>query len=108
MQYLLGIDIGGTTVKIGLVSYEGEILEKFEIKTNVENNGASILSDIKDAIYNFLQEKGINKTDVLGVGFGIPGPVVNNVVYKCTNLGWDVMNVKENYIIVRILILLVV
>ena len=97
MQYLLGIDIGGTTVKIGLVSYEGEILNKFEIKTNIENNGASILSDIKDAIYHFLQEKGINKTDVLGIGFGIPGPVVNNVVYKCTNLGWDVMNVKEEF-----------
>ena len=57
MQYLLGIDIGGTTVKIGLVSYAGVIIDKFEIKTNIENNGASILSDIRDAIYDFLNEK---------------------------------------------------
>ena len=40
MQYLLGIDIGGTTVKIGLVSHAGVIIDKFEIKTNVENNGS--------------------------------------------------------------------
>ena len=97
MQYLFGIDIGGTTVKIGLVSYEGEILDKFEIKTNVENNGESILNDIRNAIYNYLEEKSICKNDVLGIGFGIPGPVVNNVVYKCSNLGWDVMNVREEF-----------
>ena len=97
MQYLLGVDIGGTTVKIGLVSYEGEIIDKFEIKTNVENNGESILSDIRDAIYNYLEQKSICKCDVLGVGFGIPGPVVNNVVYKCTNLGWDILNIEEEF-----------
>ena len=98
MQYLFGVDIGGTTVKIGLVSYEGEILDKFEIKTNVENNGASILTDIRDAIYNYLEVKSINRLDVLGIGFGIPGPVVNNVVYKCTNLGWDVLNIEEEFL----------
>ena len=97
MQYLFGVDIGGTTVKIGLVSYEGEIIDKFEIKTNVENNGESILTDIRDAIYNYLEEKSIHKNNVVGIGFGIPGPVVNNVVYKCTNLGWDVLNVKEEF-----------
>ena len=97
MQYLIGVDIGGTTVKIGLVSYDGNIIDKFEIETNVENHGESILKDIKDAIYEYLNEKNINKTDVLGIGFGIPGPVVNNVVYKCTNLGWDVVDVKQEF-----------
>ena len=97
MRYLFGVDIGGTTVKIGLVSYEGEILDKFEIKTNVENNGESILTDIRNAIYNYLEEKNINKKDVLGIGFGIPGPVENNVVFKCANLGWDVLNIKEEF-----------
>lgn len=97
MQYLFGVDIGGTTVKIGLVSYEGELLDKFEIKTNVANNGESILTDIRDAIYSYLNSKAINKNDVLGIGFGIPGPVVNNVVYKCTNLGWDVLNIHDEF-----------
>ena len=97
MRYLLGIDIGGTTVKIGLVSYEGDILDKFEIKTNIENNGSSILTDIRDAIYAYLASKSIDRKDVLGIGFGIPGPVVNNTVYKCTNLGWGVVNIEDEF-----------
>ena len=97
MKYLLGIDIGGTTVKIGLVSYEGNIIEKFEIPTNTENSGSSILSDIKDAIYSFLGKKEIDRTLVTGIGFGVPGPVVNNVIYKCTNLGWGIVDIVESF-----------
>ena len=97
MQYLLGIDIGGTTVKIGLVSCAGVIIDKFEIKTNIENNGASILSDIRDAIYDFLNEKGIAHEAVHGIGFGVPGPVVNNVIYKCTNLGWGIVDIVSEF-----------
>ena len=80
MKYLFGIDIGGTTVKIGLISYSGAILDKFEIKTNTENKGASILPDIKDALYQYMKEKSIDKESVVGIGFGIPGPVANNFV----------------------------
>ena len=97
MKYLIGIDIGGTTVKIGLLSHKGEILEKFEIKTNVENNGESILSDIRDAIYSFLDSKMIEKENVTGIGFGVPGPVVNNIIYKCTNLGWGIVDIVDSF-----------
>lgn len=97
MQYLLGVDIGGTTVKIGLVSFEGVIIDKFEIKTNVENNGESILRDIRDAIYDFLNQKSISKEEVYGIGFGVPGPVVNNVIYKCTNLGWGIVDIVSEF-----------
>ena len=97
MNYLFGIDIGGTTVKIGLVSCDGDILDKFEIKTNVENNGSSILVDIRDAIYGYLASKSIDRKSILGIGFGIPGPVVDNVVYKCTNLGWGILNIEEEF-----------
>lgn len=97
MKYLLGIDIGGTTVKIGLVSPAGVIIDKFEIKTNIENNGSSILSDIKNAIYAYLEEHQINHDEVHGIGFGVPGPVVNNIIYKCTNLGWGIVNIVEEF-----------
>jgi glucokinase len=93
----MGVDIGGTTVKIGLLSHEGNIIEKFEIKTNVENNGESILSDIRDAIYKFLESKSIERSEVTGIGFGVPGPVVNNVIYKCTNLGWGIVDIVEAF-----------
>ena len=97
MQYLLGIDIGGTTVKIGLVSYAGVIIDKFEIKTNIENNGESILRDIRDAIYDFLAKENIDHSAIYGIGFGVPGPVVNNVIYKCTNLGWGIVNIVDEF-----------
>ena len=97
MKYLLGVDIGGTTVKIGLVSYIGVIIDKFEIKTNIEENGKYILSDIKNAIYSFLEESNISRTSVTGIGFGVPGPVVNNVIYKCTNLGWGIVDIVKEF-----------
>lgn len=97
MQYLFGVDIGGTTVKIGLVSFDGELLDSFEIKTNTKEEGKNILPEIRDAIYNYLDLKNLNKNDVLGIGFGVPGPVTNNVVRGCVNLGWKTMNIKEEF-----------
>ena len=97
MQYLFGVDVGGTTIKIGLVSYEGSLLDSFEIKTNTQEDGKYILTEIRDAIYNYLNEKNINKNDVVGIGFGVPGPVVNNVVCRCINLGWPIVDVKDEF-----------
>lgn len=97
MQYLFGVDVGGTTVKIGLVSLEGKILDSFEIKTDTSDEGVRILPDIRDAIYAYLSKNDINSSDVLGIGFGVPGPVTNNVVNCCINLGWKVINIEEEF-----------
>lgn len=95
-KYVFGIDVGGTTVKCGLFTETGELLDKWEIKTNKENGGASILGDIAAAIHEKLEEKQIAKSDVLGVGIGVPGPVKGDgTVLKCVNLGWGVFNVNE-------------
>ena len=53
-NYVFGVDIGGTTVKIGLFSTEGELLEKWEITTRTDDGGAYILSDIAASIDNKL------------------------------------------------------
>lgn len=95
-NYVFGIDVGGTTVKCGLFTADGTVLDKWEIGTNKENNGASVLSDIADTIDKKLSEKNIEKSAVLGVGIGVPGPVKNDgTVLKCVNLGWGVFNVNE-------------
>ena len=88
-NYVFGVDIGGTTVKIGLFSTEGELLEKWEITTRTDDGGAYILSDIAASIDNKLTEKGISKDDVKGVGMGVPGPVKEDgTVIKCvTSVG---------------------
>ena len=95
-KYGFGVDVGGTTCKIGLFDMSGVILEKWEIKTNTENNGASILDDVAASVLGKMEEKNIDKEDVQGIGLGVPGPVDNEgVVHKCVNLGWDVVNVEK-------------
>jgi len=95
-NYVFGIDVGGTTVKCGLFTAEGTVFDKWEIRTNKENGGASILGDIAAAIDAKLGEKKIDKNQVLGVGIGVPGPVKGDgTVLTCVNLGWGKFNVNE-------------
>lgn len=95
-KYGFGVDIGGTTIKMGFFETSGKLLDKWEIKTNTNNDGADILSDIAKAIDNKLAQEAISKTEVQGVGIGVPGPVRSDgVVNRCVNLGWGVVNVVE-------------
>lgn len=95
-KYVFGVDVGGTTVKMGFFDSEGVVLEKGEIPTRTQNGGENILPDIAKSILNTMDEKGISKEDVIGVGIGVPGPVDGNgVVYKAVNLGWGVFNIAE-------------
>ena len=94
-KYLIGIDIGGTTVKLGLFNNEGELLHKWEIITRKKDSGKYILSDISESINTILEERDISKDEVLGAGVGVPGPVKDDgTVMGCVNLGWPVFNVS--------------
>ena len=95
-KVVFGVDLGGTTVKMGYFDTEGNVKDKWEIPTRKENNGSSILPDIAESIKKKMSEQGMEKDDVIGVGIGVPGPVdANGVIYKAANLGWDVFSVKE-------------
>jgi len=95
-KYGFGVDVGGTTIKMGFFETDGKLLDKWEIKTNTENGGAEILSDIAKGIDNKLAQEGISKSEVQGVGVGVPGPVRGDgVVNRCVNLGWGTVNVAE-------------
>lgn len=95
-KYGFGVDIGGTTCKIGLFETDGTLLDKWEIKTNTENGGASILDDVAAAVDGKLVQEGISREEVQGIGVGVPGPVsADGTVLKCVNLGWGVFNVAE-------------
>lgn len=88
-KYCFGIDIGGTTVKCGLFTTEGELLEKWEIKTHTEENGKAIIPDVAEAILKKMEEKSIAKEEVSGVGVGVPGPVIKErEVQVAVNLHW--------------------
>lgn len=95
-KYGFGIDVGGTTVKVGFFETSGKILDKWEIKTNTANGGETILPDIAKTVEEKLSKEGISKDDVQGIGIGIPGPIVNeSVVTVCVNLGWKNVDVAE-------------
>lgn len=95
-QYCFGVDLGGTTVKIGLFDPEGTVLEKWEIPTRKDDNGNNILPDIAAAVLGKMEERNIKKESVIGVGIGVPGPVNDEgVIFKAVNLGWGVMNISE-------------
>lgn len=94
--YAIGVDIGGTSVKLGLFSTEGALLEKWEIPTDTRKQGEQILPDIARSICQTLMDKQISFDRVAGIGMGVPGPVDEaGVVRKCVNLGWGVFNIRE-------------
>lgn len=96
MKYCIGVDVGGTSVKMGLFSEEEALLDKWEIVTRREEAGKYILSDIAQSIEKTLWKKKLEKEELLGIGIGIAGPITQDgTVLKCANLGWDVFNVAD-------------
>lgn len=93
-KYVFGVDIGGTTVKLGLFDTEGNVLDKWEIPTRTEEDGSKILPDIADSIRDKM--KLIDKASVMGVGVGAPGPIDSEgIVHRAVNLGWGTFSVKN-------------
>ena len=94
--YCFGVDLGGTTVKMGLLKTNGVMIERWEIPTRKENNGAAILGDISQQIKDKMKERSLTEADIQGIGIGVPGPVLNaGIVNRCVNLGWEVVNVAD-------------
>ncbi len=96
-KYAFGVDIGGTTVKMGLFDRDGCVLDKWEIPTVKDNDGAAILPDVAESILHKMQEKGINKSDVEGIGVGAPGAIMEDgqLISGAVNLGWGSFNVAK-------------
>lgn len=95
-KYCFGVDVGGTTIKIGFLETNGTMLDKWEIKTNTDNSGEAILGDICKDLEEKLAKEGIGLDEIEGIGIGLPGPILDDgTVLRCVNLGWGVFNVEE-------------
>lgn len=93
-KYGFGVDVGGTSIKLGFFETGGKLLEKWEIPTRTEDKGAKVLPDVAAAIRNKYKEKGLHKEDIAGIGVGVPGPVdAHGTVRGCVNLGWKTVDV---------------
>lgn len=98
-QYVFGIDLGGTTVKLGLFHTTGTLLDKWEIPTRTEEAGKYILPDIAHSMKDALDRHGISSDALLGAGLGVPGAVLNERFVKpCVNLnGWGGFDAAERF-----------
>lgn len=97
---IIGIDLGGTSVKLAILTTEGEIQEKWSIKTNILDEGSHIVPDIIDSIKHRFESHGLTKDDFLGVGMGSPGVVDSEAgtVIGAYNLNWKTLQlVKEQF-----------
>ena len=99
MKYAVGVDIGGTTVKIGIFEESAKLLTKWEIPTVTANGGKQIVPDVAKSVLAKLAEMGIDKNDVIGLGVGAPGAVDENGYMGggAVNLGWEPFNLKETF-----------
>ena len=92
----IGIDIGGTSVKLGIFEEDGTLVKKWEIPTRKEENGKYILGDIAASIRRMAKESGLELSDFSGAGMGFPGPVLpDGHCEVCVNLGWKAGNPQQ-------------
>jgi len=95
MNKIIGLDLGGTFIKIGIVTEKGKILIKKEVPTPKTRDRMKIISVMSEGINSYL--KSYNKTEFTGIGIGTPGLVdKNGKVFLAPNLpDWNNLNLKK-------------
>ena len=90
-RWLVGVDIGGTTIKMAFISLQGDIIYSWEIDTDISNKGKHIPASIARSIDQKLEELNQTKNQLVGIGIGAPGPVnlEEGSVEVAVNLGWE-------------------
>lgn len=90
MSKLIGIDLGGTSIKFGILTLGGEVQDKWAIPTNILENGKHIVPDIIASIKHRLELYKLDKSEILGIGMGTPGTVDIEAgsVRGAYNLNW--------------------
>jgi len=95
-QYSVGVDIGVNITRLGIFLLDGTMEETWEICTEYKKGCKGVLKDIVYSIDKKLESRKIDKSDVIGIGVSIPGTVNKaGIVDYCVELGWGIVNVKE-------------
>ena len=95
-EYCFGIDVGGTTIKLGCFRTDGTLLDKWEIPTRIDDGGKAIIPDAAREVQEKMKELGIAHREVQGVGIGVPGPVNDNgEISRAVNLHWGYKNLVQ-------------
>ena len=87
-MYSIGVDIGGTGIKAGVVDEHGKIIYRANCKTDVDGGFDRIISDINTMVRNMLSENYITNEQIQSIGFGVPSFINSEGKVTCVNLGW--------------------
>lgn len=97
MKYRVGIDLGGTNIKAGIVNEEYQIVREASVPTLVMRSPEEVMDDMAELVEQLLSREKIEKKDVLGVGIGSPGMIdaIHKVVVYSNNFGWENIAIGE-------------
>ena len=87
---LIGVDLGGTTVKFAILTLKGEVQQKWSIETNILSDGQLIIPDIIDSINHHLKMYSMEADQFVGIGLGSPGTInfAEGTIKGAYNLNW--------------------
>ncbi|WP_353948000.1 ROK family glucokinase [Sporolactobacillus sp. Y61] len=93
----IGVDLGGTTIKMALINDNGKMIDKWAIPTNTIDNGSHITGDISTSIVKKLAQLNYDRQQVRGIGMGAPGFINMDTgfIYKAVNIGWENYPLKD-------------
>lgn len=96
-MYYIGIDLGGTNIKAGIVDENGAILHKISCPTRAERGHMAVLKTMAKLVFELSDEYSVPMDEIASIGIGCPGSVDNKkgVVGFSNNLGWKDVNVCE-------------
>jgi glucokinase len=86
----IGVDLGGTTIKMALIDDEGKMIDKWAIVTNTIDNGKHIATEISTSILKKMKQFNLERSTVRGIGVGAPGFINMDTgfIYQAVNIGW--------------------
>ncbi len=96
-QYRIGVDIGGTDCKIGLVDNDNNIIYHTKIETKAQNGALFVIDNICNKVQEIIKENGFELSNCKGIGFGIPGllDVYNGEILYSNNLAWEHVKIRD-------------
>ena len=96
-KWTIGVDLGGTTIKMAFINDVGDIIDKWEIDTDLAGKGANIIRDIARSLDEQLHKHGRSKQEVVGIGMGAPGFMnfEDDSVFEAINIGWKNFPLKS-------------
>ena len=97
-EFIAGIDLGGTNLKIALLDLKYRIRHKEVLNTQSFTRKEDLISVIVDSVHKILKDNNLSKTNLLGVGLGLPGPIdyEKGIVHFFLNIpGWKEVKLKS-------------